>query len=76
MLNAEMEFEPEFGGAMAWVSFTVGAILAIVMGILAYSFLALPVWIILLIYPVMGTVVALAVLIILYLRDDDTDDDQ
>lgn len=76
VLSAEMEFEPEFGGAMAWVSFAIGAFIAMLMTILAYSVLTLPLWLVLLLYPVMGTVVALAVLIILYLRSEDTDDDK
>ncbi|NRB20650.1 MAG: hypothetical protein HRU33_24740 [Rhodobacteraceae bacterium] len=76
VLSAETEFEPEFGGAMAWVSFAVGAVIAMVMVLLAYCILALPLWMIVLIYPVIGTVVALTVLMILYLRSEDSDGDQ
>ena len=73
--SAEMEFEPAFVGGMALVSFATGAFVAMVMVILLYNFLALPIWMVLLIYPVMGTVVALAVLTILYLRNDILDGD-
>lgn len=68
VMSARMEFEPELGAAMAWVSFAIGGFVAMVVAILAYNFLPLPIWTVLLIYPVMGTMVALAVLIVLYLR--------
>ena len=74
--HAEMEFDPAFVGGMAWVSFAIGALVSMVTVIMAYTLLALPLWMALLIYPVMGTMVALTVLIILYLRSEYSDGDK
>ncbi len=73
VLNAEIGIEPEFGGVMAWVSFVIGAVAAIVMAFLAYTVLALPLWLVLLSYPVMGSLVALVVLLILIARSEETE---
>jgi len=73
VLNAEIGIEPEFGGVMAWVSFTIGAIAAMVAAILAYTVLGLPLWMVLLGYPVMGSLVALVVLLILIARSEEAE---
>ena len=72
-LSVEMENEPDSGGAMAWVSFTLGAFVAVVVAILAYTVLALPLWIVLLSYPVIGILVALAVLLNVIARSEEAD---
>jgi len=72
VLNAEIEIEPEFGGVMAWISFTIGAVAAMVIAFLAYTVLALPLWVVLLSYPVMGSLVALAVLLFLFVRSEES----
>lgn len=76
VVSAEMGVETEAGGAMAWVGFAIGALIAMVLAILAHKFLTLPIWMVLLIYPVLGTVIALAVIAIMLLLSDDMDDDR
>ncbi|PCJ04792.1 MAG: hypothetical protein COB16_17515 [Rhodobacteraceae bacterium] len=73
VLNAEIGIEPEFGGMMAWISFVIGAVAAMVVATLAYAFLALPLWMVLLSYPVIGTLVALAVLLVLFARSEESE---
>ena len=73
VLHVEIGIEPEFGGVMAWVSFVIGAIAAMVAAILAYTVLGLPLWMVLLGYPVMGSLVALAVLLILIARSEEAE---
>jgi TRAP-type C4-dicarboxylate transport system permease small subunit len=76
VMTIETQNNQNFGGAMAWVSFTLGAFAAVVVAILAYTVLALPLWIVLLSYPVIGVLVALAVLLNLLARSEETETDE
>jgi len=57
---------------MAWISFIIGACVAVVVAILAYTLLDLPLWVALLCYPLVGILVALAVLVNLFMRSTET----
>lgn len=70
VLSVKLENEQDFGGAMAWVGFTIGALVAVVVATLAYTVLGLPLWVVLLSYPVIGILVALAVLLSLVARSE------